>query len=52
MSVKALDRDLNPVHASAGLAKAWKILLVRVAVRLFSTTEALYVFGEGRVWGD
>jgi len=52
MSVKPLDRDLNPVHASAGLAKAWKILLVRVAVRLFSPTEALYVFGEGRVWGD
>ena len=52
MSVKALDRDLNPVHASVGLAKTWKILLVRVAVRLFSTKEALYVFGEGRVWGD
>jgi len=50
MSVKALDRDLNPVHASAGLAKALK--LVRATVRLFSTTEALYVFGEGRVWGD
>jgi hypothetical protein len=47
--VKALDRDLNPVHASAGLAKAWKILLVRAAVRLFSTKEALYVFGESRV---